>query len=461
MNIRPPDALSALSIAQASAALARHEISPRELTRAYLERSADHAHLGSYITISAELALEQAAQAEQELLRGERRGPLHGIPIALKDLIETAAVRTTAGTARLATNVPSADATVAARLKAAGAICLGKTNMTEWAMDTGSENAAYGACVNPWDTQRTAGGSSSGSAVAVAAHLCAGALGSDTAGSIRIPAAFCGAVGLKPTYGRISTHGVLPLSWNLDHVGPITRTVADAALLLSACAGYDAADPTAGQAAVDDYSAGLTAGVRGMRLAVLSDSYFRNAEPAVLQAFERAVAVLRAAGAVIEELAVDWGAQARRNNSVILVSDAATYHAQALAEQPTSYAPQTRADLERGAAYHATEYASARRYQQQLQRTALTIFERYRAVLLPTTPMVAHLRSDDGFDAVQGRSPLSFTAPFNFLGWPALSLPCGMADGLPVGLQIVGAPWDEATVLRVGSAYEQAARADR
>ncbi len=263
--------LTQLTLAQAATRLAQHALSPVELTRAHLARIEQvDPHLTSFLTVTAEQALAQARAAETEIARGNYRGPLHGVPLALKDVIETAGTRTTAGSQQLREYVPTEDATVVRRLKQAGAILLGKLAMHEWAMDVTNINPFYGTCRNPWDTERIPGGSSGGSGAALAAELCLGALGSDTAGSIRIPAALCGVVGLKPTFGRVSTRGVLPLSWSLDHVGPMARRVRDVALLLQVLAGYDPADPHAANVPVPDFSAELDEGVRGWRVALVT-----------------------------------------------------------------------------------------------------------------------------------------------------------------------------------------------
>ena len=271
-----------LPLAALADRLRRRELSPVEVTRAYLDRIAMlDPQLTAFITVTAEQALADAAAAEREIAGGGYRGPLHGVPLAIKDLFHTAGVRTTAGSKILADFVPAEDATVVARLRAAGALSLGKTNLEEFAYGATSINPHHGACCNPWDPARIAGGSSGGSAAAVAAGLCSGALGTDSGGSIRQPSALCGLVGLKPTYGRVSRHGVVPLSWSQDHVGPMARTVRDAALLLQALAGHDPRDPASSSAPVPDYLAGLEGGVRGLRLGLPSDFFFTRVEPAV------------------------------------------------------------------------------------------------------------------------------------------------------------------------------------
>ncbi|HMO58500.1 MAG TPA: amidase, partial [Roseiflexaceae bacterium] len=304
--------LTELSIAEAAAALAAQTISPVELVRSHLDRIAQiDGLLNSVITLTANAALEEAHGAAAAIAAGKYRGALHGIPIALKDLYETRGVRTTAGTRFLREYVPTADCEPVARLRDAGAISLAKLNMHEWALGITNENPHYGAVANPWDPARISGGSSGGSAAAVAAQLCMAALGSDTGGSIRIPAALCGIVGLKPTFGRISVRGVIPLSWNLDHVGPMTRSVEDAAIMLSALAGYDPRDPWSVNMPVDDYLAELGAGVRGMRIGLAIDSHFGDADAPILAAVQAAADRLQELGAELHTIDLGDAAEAR------------------------------------------------------------------------------------------------------------------------------------------------------
>lgn len=446
-----------LTIADAADLLARREISAVELTSAHLDRIATHdTRLNSFITVTADHALAQARAADNELARGARRSPLHGIPIALKDLYDTAGVRTTAGATFFAERMPDVDARAVTLLYQAGAVLLGKLNMHEWALGVTNINPHYGPSRNPWDTSRITGGSSGGAAAALAAGLCMGALGSDTGGSIRIPASLCGIVGFKPTFGRVSLQGVVPLSWNLDHAGPMARTVTDVALLLQAIAGYDPDDPVSVAAPVDDLLASIDAGVGGWRIALADDAHFGNADAEVLASVHRAAGVFEELGARVERVDLGRGQDAAQMNALMTTSDAAAFHRDRLRAHPEQFGADVRMRLERGAAFTSTEYILARRFQSEWRRQLERLFEQFDVLLTPTTPITA--LPIEGLDSVEAARQLTrCTAPFNLAGLPALSAPCGMsAAGLPIGLQIVAAPWREAHVLRAGKAFERA-----
>jgi aspartyl-tRNA(Asn)/glutamyl-tRNA(Gln) amidotransferase subunit A len=352
--------------------------------------------------------------------------------------------------------VPDADARAVSLLYQAGAILLGKLNMHEWALGVTNVNPHYGPSRNPWDTARITGGSSGGAAAALAAGLCMGALGSDTGGSIRIPASLCGIVGFKPTFGRVSLQGVVPLSWNLDHAGPMARTVTDTALLLQAIAGYDPDDPVSAAVPVDDLLANIDAGVAGWRIALADDAHFGNADADVLAAVHRAVAVFEALGAHIDRIDLGRGQEAAQMNALMTTSDAAAFHRDRLHNNPEKFGADVLARMERGAMFTSTEYILARRFQSEWRRQLERIFERFDLLLTPTTPITAPVI--EGLDAIEAARQLTrCTAPFNLAGLPALSLPCGMsAAGLPIGLHIIAAPWNEARVLRAGRAFERA-----
>lgn len=449
--------LTHLTIVEAADLLKRREISSVELTEAHLRRIDTHdARLNSFITVTADHALTQARAADAELTRGVWRGPLHGIPIALKDLYDTAGIRTTAGSTFFADRIPDADARTVTLLYQAGAVLLGKLNMHEWALGVTNINPHYGPSHNPWDTSRITGGSSGGAAAALAAGLCMGALGSDTGGSIRIPASLCGIVGLKPTFGRVSLQGVIPLSWNLDHAGPMTRTVTDAALLLQVIAGYDPDDPASVALPVDNLLATIDAGVTGWRIALATDTHFSEADPEVISAVRRAATVFEELGAHVEAVDLSQGREAAQMNALMTTSDAAAFHCDRLRDHPHRFGADVLARMERGAQYTSTEYILARRFQSEWRRRLERLFEQFDLLLTSATPITAP--AIDELDAIEAARQLTrCTAPFNLAGLPALAAPCGLsAAGLPVGLQIVAAPWNEARVLRAGRAFESA-----
>lgn len=447
-----------ISLWDAADLLAHRQISPVELTRAYLERIQNFdSKINSFITVTADAALQAARQAEVEIISGRLRGRLHGIPVALKDLFETAGVRTTHGSKLFSGYIPKTDGFVVQRLRHSGSIVLGKTNMHEIAFGVTNVNPHFGPCHNPWSLDRIPGGSSGGSGAAVAAGFCLGALGTDTGGSIRIPASLCGIVGLKPTRGRVSLNGVLPLSWNLDHVGPMARRVRDVAVLLQHIAGYDPDDPYSIRIEVDDYLAGLEGGVNGWRVGFPVDEYFSKADPEVLEVIRQAIEVFRQLGAQVTEMDFPEGYTAGVTNVRMIACDAAAYHQERMQMQPADFGADVLERLRGGEPHTAIEYSGYRREQTRLIRLAEQVFEEVDLLILPATAVTAP--PIEGPDALeQARLLTRFTAPFNLLGFPALVLPCGFnAAGLPVGMQLVARPWAEAALLRAGNAYEQAA----
>ena len=444
-----------LTIRQAAGLLARREVSPVELAQAHLERIGRlQPSLHAFLTVTAERALADARAAEDALKRGEG-GPLLGIPIALKDLFCTAGIRTTAHSRVLANHVPAEDATVVARLRKAGTVLLGKLAMHEFAT-AGPASELAPAARNPWNTGYIPGGSSSGSGAAVAAGLCLAALGTDTGGSIRQPSSFGGIVGLKPTYGRVSRHGVIPLCWSLDHVGPIARTVEDAALVLQALAGPDPLDPTTSTNAVPDYPAALTGDVRGLRVG-LPDYFFGpegGADREVLDAVHQAARALEGLGARVVEVAIPGLRAARPAHSVIHGVEAYAYHAANLHRQRQNYGPRLRQRLLVGALFSGADYARALRFRAAFRAELARIFEQVDLLATPTNPVTA--LPFEGLDPRRQSRAHSFTGPFNLAGLPAVSVPCGFSPAaLPIGLQLVGRPFEEATVLRAAHAYEQ------
>ncbi len=439
--------------------IARRELSPVDLTNAYLDRiEFANPSLNAFLTVTADRARQEAKLAEAEIAKHGPRSPLHGMPLAHKDIAVTKHITTTCGSKVLENYIPDYDATVIERLNEAGASLLGKLNMHEFATLIPSPH--FGPTQNPWRHGYNPGGSSSGSGAAVAAGLCAGALGTDTGGSIRIPAAYCGIVGLKATHGRISLHGVIPLAWSLDHIGPMTRTVKDAALMLQTLAGYDSRDPVSQNVPVDNYIAPLNGDIRGLRLGI-PDYFFPDAtDPEVCQAFENAVEVLVGLGASIRHVSIPTLEAAWEIVQTIINGEANVWHGPYLRHQGDDYAPQVRTFLQRGQATLATDYIKAQQAKTQLHQEMLTACTDVDALLTPgalTLPQPLGVRSVliENREISLLRAIVSATSPFNLTGQPALTVPCGRSlSGLPIALQIIGKPFDETTVLRIGHAYE-------
>jgi aspartyl-tRNA(Asn)/glutamyl-tRNA(Gln) amidotransferase subunit A len=444
--------------------IATKQVSPVDVVRAHLDRvSALDGKLKSFITVCGDAALEAARAAEALLMAGRPTGPLHGLPYGPKDLYNTKGIRTTGGSKILADSVPAEDSTVVSRLHAAGMIVLGKLNMHEFAYGPEGLNAHYGDAMNPWDatTHRMAGGSSSGSGVAVAAGLCPGALGSDTGGSIRIPASLCGISGIKPTYGRVSRAGVLPLSWSLDHAGPMARTGRDLALMLGAMAGYDPADPTTSVLPVPDYAAALTGDVKGLRVGLLRAHFTDVAAPDVRAAVEAAAKALEQAGAVVDEVNLEQIVHIAAASFAIIAAEALAYHAGWMRTRSAEYQPDVRERLKMGVLVSGVHYVRAQQVRQLVRREVDTALAKRDVLLAPATPIPAPVLGENETQLGDGKSDvrsalIRFTRPFNVSGHPACSVPCGFtAGGLPIGLQLVGRAFDEATVLRVADAYQR------
>ena len=451
--------LAYLSVTEASNGLRRKEFSPVELARTCLERiEAIDGKLHSFITINADMALEQARIAEQELHAGINKGPLHGIPIALKDLYATKDLRTTCHSAVFQDWVPDHDATTVANLREVGTILLGKLGMHEFAFGGPSVDAPFPAVRNPWHMAHIPGGSSSGSGAALAAGLCLGSLGSDTGGSIRTPSSHCGVVGIKPTYGRVSRHGVVPLSWSLDHCGPMTRSVEDCAIFLQAIAGYDPMDPASANVSVPDFRAALKDEIKGLRVGVPRANWFnenRGIDPETERCFSNALKALEDLGAIVVEIDGRPFSLARKANQTILVAEAYTYHEKRLQQAPEKFGSSVRRRMLEGAFLSAADYITALRARTVLNEQICANFSRVNVFATPTVP-----RPPEAFEALdpneQNLRP-NFTNPFNLTGLPAISVPCGFTSfNLPVGLQIVTRPFEEATAFRVAYAYEQA-----
>jgi aspartyl-tRNA(Asn)/glutamyl-tRNA(Gln) amidotransferase subunit A len=442
--------------------LQRQEVSPVEATQAVVDRVEKFdRQLNSFITLLRDQALTQARAAEQEIRAGHYRGPLHGIPIAVKDLFYTAGIRTTAGSKILHDFNPAYDATAVTRLCDAGAILIGKLNMHEFALGATNASSLIGACNNPWDMLRIPGGSSGGSAAAVAAGLCFGSLGLDTGGSIRIPAAFCGIVGLKPTYGRVSRYGAFPLSWSLDHVGPMTRTVPDAALMLQVLAGHDRYDPTTRTTVVPDYSAALTRDIEGARLGIPQGFYFDQLDAEVRDCVRTAIQTLERAGAQVEEVSLPLSKYAAAAGRIISLTEPAEIHEQFLKTRPTDYSPDVRAGFLLGQLILGKHYLKAQRLRSLIRQEMAAALRRVDALVTPTVPIPAPRIGQTTVNINQETVDITWavsrlTRPANLTGFPAISVPCGFTQGgLPIGLQLIGRPFAEATVLQLAYAYEQ------
>ena len=445
------------SIVETGELLRKGKLSPVELTKICLTQIEKlNPTLNAFVTVTAELALTQARAAEAEILRGHWRGPLHGIPLALKDLIDTAGIRTTAASDLFKDRFPAEDAEVVWRLKEAGAVLLGKQNLHEFAYGGSSMISHYGEVHNPWDPARIAGGSSGGSAASVAAGLGYGAIGTDTAGSVREPAALCGIVGLKPTYGRVSVRGVIPLSLSLDHIGPIARTVSDAAVMLQVIAGHDASDPNSAEMPVPDYVAGLRDGVKQLRIGLPRKFFYEDLDPEIASSVEQAIGVLRTLGCDLSEIEIEVP-----TDRTLQTAESYAYHAEFASRSPELYQPETLRRIRKGEDISAAEVEQSRRELKQIRSEIHKIFEGVDVLVTPTAPVPAaainELKQNPELLRPHELLLLRNTRPVNVWGLPAISVPCGFTTaGLPIGLQIIGPQWREDTVLKLAHAYEQA-----
>ncbi|MQG75965.1 MAG: amidase [SAR202 cluster bacterium] len=446
-----------LSIAEAGALFRSKRLSPVELTQTYLARIERLDPLiQSFLLVTGDEAIAQAKVAEAELSKGIDRGPLHGIPIGLKDLFATKGIRTTAQSRALIEWVPDEDAAVVSRLKEAGTVLLGKLALQEFAMPNISSDSPFPPARNPWNPDYRPGGSSSGSGAAVAGGLCMAALGSDTGASIRSPASQCGIVGLKPTYGRVSCDGVIPLSWSLDHVGPLGRNVRDCALMLQAMAGFDPHDYGSANQPVDDYLGMLDSGVRGLRVGV-TRHWFSEGEGVdgeVMKAFEAAIQTLKDSGIEIADVQAPFD-DARRASGVIFGADALAYHKKTLETAPELLGDNVLPRLRDAEGFNATDYIEAQRLKGSVVSQMRELLTTVDGLVMPTVATPPALF--EGYDPQSRASRPQFTSLFNVSGLPAISVPCGFTqDGLPIGLQIAGQLFNEAMVLRIAQAYEQA-----
>ena len=416
--------------------------------------------LVAFISKSLDRALSDAAAADTVLARGEDRGPLHGIPVALKDLYDAKGEVTTGGSKIFARNTAAEDSAVTERLRRGGAVLLGKTNLHEWAFGVTNQNPHFGDAKNPWDESRIPGGSSGGSAIAVATGMCFMSPGSDTGGSIRIPAALCGIAGIKPTYGRVSLRGVVPLAWSLDHAGPLARTVRDLAISLQLLAGHDRADPASADVPAEDYLADLEKGARGLRVLVPTTHFFDNADAEVATAVRDAAKLFASMGARVEERALPHTELLLDTQRAIISSDALAYHRAHLEEHPNDFGPYVAERMRQSESRTAAELALARRTQATIRAAWTEILREVDVILAPATPAPAIPRIDERpageRDAAAARLMTTYTSPFNLTGLPAIAVPCGFTRaGLPIGLQLAAGPWREALLLRAARAYER------
>ena len=436
------------------------ELSPADVTGAALDRiAARDSELKSYATLTADRAMSAARKAESEIAAGGWKGPLHGVPVAVKDLCFTRGVRTMGGSKVYADHVPAFDSTVVERLESAGAVLLGKLNLTEGAM--GGYNPEFDIPLNPWNRERWAGSSSSGSGAATAAGLCCGSLGSDTGGSIRFPAAACGIVGLKPTWGRVSRYGVLALAESLDHVGPMTRSTADAAIMLRAIAGYDPRDPTSLSAPVPDYLADMDDGIAGVRIGVDERHITDGVNPELASAVLDGVETLRSLGAEIVDIQMPDMDKYLPAWPVLCSSEAVAAHRENYPERRDDYGPWFRGWLDLGAQKSGADYAEANNMRAECNGLVREAFRDIDAMVCPSTIGPAYPVTPEALygemDRRRGTSFQRYTVPYDFNGAPTLSVPCGLdSDGLPLSLQFVGKPLSEPSLIRLGAAYESA-----
>lgn len=452
--------LAAKSIGELSPLLKDKQISPVELTEAVLQNTNKYNdQINAYIEIQADQAKQAAKAAESEIAKGNYRGLLHGIPMALKDNMYFKGEKATMGSDIHRDFIPGYDATVVAKLKNAGVVFTGKLNMHEYAWGATTTNPHFGACRNPWDLSKIPGGSSGGSGAAVAADMTIASLGSDTGGSIRIPAASCGIIGLKPTHGRISKYGCFPLSWTLDHIGPMTKTVYDAALLLETLAGYDPQDPTSVHKSPKNYSNLLTEDVKGLVIGINEEYFFKNVDKRVDEAVRNAVNELEKLGARIEVVRIPSLAQAEFAELVTITTEASAIHHKNLMEKPGQFGEDVRFLLEFGELVSAVDYLQAQQIRRKLNNDFARVFERVDVLISPTLPFLSPGIGENSVD-INGQmlsfldEVIRFTGPGNLTGLPSLSIPCGVRDGLPVGMQIMGPAFEEEKVLNVAHVLE-------
>ena len=452
-----------LSAGQMSRLIRSKELSPVEVVEAHLARiNALEPTLNSFITVLGDQAMADARQAEQEIVSGNYRGPLHGVPLGLKDLYYVKGIRNTAGSKIHDNYIPDFDSTIAARFKEAGTILMGKLNMHPFAFGPTGQNPEYGDMHNPWNPELIAGGSSGGSGSAAAAGQCTLTMGTDTGGSIRIPSALCGLAGLKPTYGRLSRHGLTPLSWSLDHPGPMTRTVEDCALVMDALAGYDSNDPASTREPVPDFASSLNGNIQGLRVGVPKEYFEVPVDPQVESAVRKAIDVLGELGATVSEVSWPTFHQSAGMSTIILIAEATAYHTKLARTRGSEISAAVRLRIESGFFFSASDYIRAQQARAILNRESRDLLNEVDLLVGPAVPITAYKIGETTVkvgDTTMGFTPAltQYTRAINLNGFPAMTVPCGFSnEGLPIGLQLAGRPYDEVTVLRAAHAYEQA-----
>ncbi|GGF94257.1 amidase [Paenibacillus abyssi] len=453
--------LASKSIGELAPLIASKQLSPVELTQTVLKQAeAYNTEINAFIRIDSDLALESAKKAEAEIMDGSYIGPLHGIPMALKDIFALKGQVSTMGSKIHKDYVADYDATVVANLKEAGAIMTGTLNMHEYAWGGTTNNPHFGPCRNPWNTERIPGGSSGGSGAAVAADMTIASLGTDTAGSIRIPAAICGIVGLKPTHGRVSKYGCFPLSWSLDHIGPMTKTVTDAAIVLQAIAGYDHNDPTTLDVPIPAYADFLTEDIKGMVIGVEESYFFHNIDDEVAAAVRQGIETLKTLGAEIKIVSIPNLKHTMFAEYVTVLGESGAIHHNNLKLRPLDFGEDVRLSLGLAELPSAVDYVMAQQLRRKLILDFDEVFRSIDVLVTPTLPLVAPEIGAD-FSIVNGKqSPVTddlirLTSPSNLAGLPSLTVPCGFSKGLPIGMQLIGKPFDDGTLLKVGYAFER------
>lgn len=448
------------SITELAPRIESGDLSPVDLVEAALARISQlNPDLNAFLNVWRDRALEDAHTAEKTISSGGYIGPMHGMPVGLKDLIDVAGHETTGGSKVLAGNVAETDATVVKRLKESGAILMGKLNLVEFAFGTTGLNPHTGDVKNPWDTTRITAGSSSGSAAAVASGMIPAALGTDTGGSVRMPASLCGIAGLKPTYGRVSRAGVLDLSWSMDHIGPMTRTTADCALMMNVLAGYDSRDPASSGEPVPDFTTGLSEGLEKLKIGIPTDYFFTDSvDPEIIAAVRAAIELMADNGAEIIDLPMPWVDKGRAINLGVIMPEAVAVHEKMLSEHADLYTPAVRSRIQAGFNIPAIDYVRAQRARQWFNHQMVESMDQVDVLVTPTvpvqTPTIAECTPSPGNPGSGSELPM-FTGVFDVTGQPSHSIPCGFTvAGMPIGMMITGHPFDEVAVLRVGNAYE-------